>query len=86
MPRRRADVLLEPMVVAEQGRTVDVPRGEVADLERQCVERRRRDILEDEARRSPSLLHDEVGYLGIELAAGGCGQRLAGLLADRGSR
>ena len=67
-------------MVAQQGGTVDVRRDEVADLERQCVEHRRRDILENEARRSPDLLHEELRHLGIELGSGGFDQRLAGLL------
>src|SRR5215211_5438912 len=80
VPRGRAEVLVEPLAVAQEGGAVDRGREGLARLERQGVEHRRRDILADDARRASNLLQEELRYLRIELGAAALAQYLARLL------
>jgi hypothetical protein len=89
VPRCRADVMLEPTVVAQQGRAVDGRRDEVAGLERQRVQHGvvRGDRLGESADRGAVRVAKLVLQSAVlERGAGVITERQQQLVADLASR
>src|SRR5215218_10700492 len=71
---------MEPPVVAQERGAVDRGCDELARLEWERLEHRRRDVLANDPRCPPDLFEEELRYLRIELRAAVLAQHLAGLL------